>query len=136
MWPFRSKNREFTEIKEELMVICREWFQCQVGDLPADERPPQEEIEQDIIQMRDETYHRVISAVPRKKFLRDDGRPSDAENARALKLLVERYAGHEDSTPIFTKLALAKVSEPRYQSGWPLCMIRLVAETWLDQSAA
>ena len=136
MWPFKTKQYDFPELKEELLLLCREWFKGQIKDLPEDELPPKEEIERDIIQMRDETFERIISTVPTKKFLGNDNTPNDVENEKVFKGLVDAYAGHENTTPIFTILALSKVSELRYQSGWPLCTVRLVAETWLEQSVS
>jgi len=136
MWPFRKKQPDYPELKEELLILCREWFEKQIGDLPEDELPAKEEIEEDILRMRDETFDRVISSVPAEKFLETVRVPNDDENKRALEDLVKAYSGHEDTTPIFTKLALSKIGKPRYQSGWSLCAIRLVAETWLEQSVA
>ena len=134
MWPFKKKQRDFPEIRDELLLLCREWFQFQIGDLPDDDLPPQEEIEADIVQMRDETFDRLISSVPADRFLQKSGIPDDEKNRRALAALVKAYAGHDRTTPIFTKLALAKVDEPRYRGGWALCTLRLIAETYLEQS--
>ena len=136
MWPFEPKQQNFRELKDELLILCKEWFKRQIGHLPNEELPPQEEIEQDIRQMRDETYERVIASVPVNKYLQKSKTPDDEKNRLALEQLAEAYAGHETTTPIFTKLALSKIDEPRYQSGWPLCAIRLVAETDLEQSIA
>ena len=86
--------------------------------------------------MRDETFSRVISSVPVSKFLMQNNIPDDEENKKALAELVKAYSGHDNTTPLFTKLALSKTDEPRYQSGWALCTIRLVAETYLEQSVA
>ena len=136
MWPFKPKQQNFPELRDELLILCREWFERQIGDLLKEELPPQEEIEEDILQMRDETYARIISSVPVDKYLHKSKSPDDETNRLSLKGLVEAYAGHEATTPIFTKLALSKIDEPRYQSGWPLFAIRVVAETYLEQSIA
>lgn len=136
MWPFKSRQQDFPELKDELLVLCREWFKHQIGDLPKYELPPQEEIEEDILQMRDETYDRLMSSVPVNKYLQKSTSPNDEANKMALEELVKAYSGHEKTTPIFTKLALSKIDEPRYQNGWALCAIRLVAETYLEQSVA
>ena len=136
MWPFRTKQPDHPELKEELLILCREWFQHQIGDLPEDELPPDEEIEQDIVQMRDETFKKLISTVTTKKFIGKTNEPDDDENRETLQELVKAYAGHENTTPIFTKLALSKIDEPRYQSGWALCTVRLIAETYFEQSVA
>ena len=136
MWPFKRKQQEFPELRDELLALCREWFQNQIGDLPDDELPTNEEIEADIVQMRDETFARVISSVPVNKFLSKNNTPDDEENKRILAELVKTYAGHENTTPIFTKLALSKINEPRYQNGWALCSVRLIAESYLEQSVS
>lgn len=68
MWPFSNKQPDFPELKEELLTLCREWFKKQIGDLPENDLPPMEEIEKDILQMRDETFDRVTSFVPEKNF--------------------------------------------------------------------
>ena len=136
MWPFKKKAQEFPELKEELLVLSREWFKNQIGNLPEDELPPEKEIEADIVQMRDETFARIISSVPVQRYLTNSNEPADEKNTKALGEIIVAYSGHEDTTPIFTKLALSKVDEPRYQSGWGLCAIRLIAETWLEQSVA
>lgn len=127
------KKKGFPELEDELLVLCREWFDGQIGDLPADELPPQSEIEQDIVEMRDETLQRILKILANSDALRNRV-PDDAANSKAMTELVERYVGHEATTPIFTKLALSKRGTEGYQNGWSLCAIRLIAETYLDQS--
>ena len=127
------KKKGFPELEDELLLLCREWFDGQIGDLPEDELPPRSEIEQDIVQMRDETLERI------KEFISDSDAiaksvPNDAANWEAMNELSKKYSGHEATTPIFTKLALSKQSDDRYQTGWPLCTIRLIAESYLKQS--
>ena len=129
------KRKDYPELKEEFLVLCREWFQVQIGHLPPDELPPQSEIEQDISEMRDDTLNRIRATIRRANAIRR-GQPDDAANADALTQLIEAYSGHEAKTPVFTRLALSKCDEPRYHSGWPLCAVRLIAETWLEQSVA
>lgn len=136
MWPFEdeSENKDFPELKEELLTLCREWFARQIADLPEDELPPREDIESDAVRMRDSVYDQVIAAVPPHKFLGTATSPDDEENQRVLQTLIQAYAGHESTTPIFTTLTLSKADEPRYQVGWPLCTVRVVAEAYLEQS--
>jgi hypothetical protein len=135
MWPFNKKKTEFnyTDFKDELHILCKEWFHTQIHDLPEDELPPQEEIDQDILDMRDDTFQRVHPFIQSTNAI-SNGDPDDTANSAALTELLEKYKGHEATTPIFTKLALSKAQEPKYNSGWPLCVIRVVAETWLQQS--
>lgn len=127
------RKKEHPELAAELLVLCREWFEGQIGDLPAEELPSNDEIEEDILQMRDDTLRRV-----KDRLLSTDavqrGRPNDVANSSALSELIQRYSTHETTTPIFTKLALSKHGDARYQSGWPLCAIRLVADTWAEDS--
>ena len=126
-------KKEHPELAAELLVLCKEWFEGQIGDLPVDELPPDDEIEQDIIQMRDDTLRRVQDSLLRTDAIQK-GKPDDAANSSALSELIRRYSGNESTTPIFTKLALSKYGVERYQSGWPLCTIRLIAETWAEDS--
>lgn len=127
------KKKDFPELEDELLVLCREWFDGQIGDLPEDELPPQSEIEEDIAQMRNETLDRIKSVLANSDAIRNRA-PDDAANSDALRALSEKYIGHEATTPIFTKLALSKHGVDRYQSGWPQCAVRLIAETYLEQS--
>lgn len=134
MWSFKKERSHFPELKEELLTLCQEWFAGQISDIPEDELPPHEEIELDAIQMRDRTYDRVLAAVPPRRFLDAAALPDDERNRRALSELTRAYVGHERTTPIFVHLAFSKLHEPLYQSGWPLCALRLIAETYLEQS--
>ena len=127
------KKKGLTELEDELLLLCREWFDGQIGDLPEDELPPESEIEQDIIQMRDETLERIKEYISGTDAISNHV-PNDAANSKAMKELSGKYSGHEATTPIFTKLALSKQLDDRYQGGWPLCTIRLIAETYLKQS--
>lgn len=136
MWPFKSDQNEFSEFHTELLLLCEEWFQGQIRDLPEDELPPSAEIEADIVRMRTRTSARILSAVTLSRFLDAAGRPDDGRNRDALRSLMSAYQGHEATTGIFVTLALAKAAEPRYQSGWPLVTIRAIAETWLEQSTS
>ena len=135
MWPFKNKQKEtdFTQFLEELHVLCKEWFHNQIHDLPEDELPPQEEIDRDIVDMRDDTFQRVLPFIQSSKSV-VDGQPNDTHNLSSLYQLVEKYNGHESTTPIFAKLALSKAGEPKYQAGWSLCVVRVIAEAWLEQS--
>jgi hypothetical protein len=114
-------------------TLTREWFQGQLGDLPPDELPGKDELEADIRDMRDSVLRRV-AVVLRSSDALKGGKPDDSANAAAMTRLVIAYKGIEPSTPIFTKLALSKVGTPAYQAGWPLCAIRVIAETFLPQS--
>lgn len=136
MWPFSKKRDGFPELEKELLVLCEEWFERQIGHLPKDELPARDEIEEDIVQMRDGTYQRIIAAVPPRRFLDGTEGPDDRQNRQTLAELLDAYRGHERTTPIFVALALSKVDDPRYQQGWPLAAIRLIAEVWLDQSTS
>ena len=134
MWLINKRQQDYPELKDELLALCREWFQKQMRDLPEDELPAKEEIETDMVRMRDEIVTRIVTCAPAKNLLKENKVPDDEGNKRAIAELVEAYSGHEDKTPFFTTLALSKINEPRYQSGWPLCTIRLIAEAWLEQS--
>ena len=135
MWPFNKKKKEtdYSEFLDELHMLCKEWFHNQIHDLPEDELPPQEDIDQDILAMRNETYERMQPYIVASDSI-VHGQPNDTYNTNALSKLVEAYNGHENTTPIFTKLALSKVDNPKYQNGWPLCVIKTIADTWLKQS--
>jgi len=137
MWPFKKSNEapDYTEFLEELHLLCKEWFHNQIHDLPEDELPPQEEIDQDIIDMRDDTFQKVLPIIESSNSVRD-GLPNDSLNSKVILELVEKYQGHEQNTPIFTKLALSKVNDSRYKIGWPLCVIRTIAETYFEQSTS
>ena len=112
--------------------LTREWYEQQTGDLPPDELPEQEILIVDIAEMRDNVMRRVSEVLENSDALAG-GIPDDAANTAALIRLVEAYEGLESMTPVFTQLALSKASDPAYQSGWRLCAIRVVAETWLSQ---
>ena len=114
-------------------MLCEQWFAGQLKDVPEDELPPKEEINRDMIEMRDEVFSRILPTLEAAECL-SDGEPDDAANSKQLNRLVGEYEGLEATTPIFTKLALSKADQQDYQSGWPLCTIRLVAETYLKQS--
>jgi len=137
MWPFKDKKKEidYSIFLEELHILCKEWSQNQIGDLPEDELPSQEEINQDILDMRDGIFKRVLPFIQSSKSIVDD-QPNDSQNLQTLSQLIEKYKGFEKTTPIFTKLALSKENDPRYKSGWPLCVIRTVGETWFEQSTS
>ena len=127
------KKNDFSELEDEMLLLCREWFCGQIGDLPEDELPSRSEIEQDIVQMRDETLDRVRATLANSNAIKNRA-PDDAANLEALNELSKKYVGHEATTPIFTKLALSKRGDDRYQKGWPLCAVRLIAESYLKQS--
>ena len=133
MWPFKKKKIDYTPLLDELYVLSREWFKNQYHDLADDEWPSSEKHEQDILQMRDRTFNRIEPFIKPSKAIHK-GQPNDKLNAKAMKELVKKYKGYEKTTPIFTTLALSKVEDDKYQSGWPLCTIRLIAETWLEQT--
>lgn len=127
---FRSfRKNDYPELEDELLVLCREWFDGQIGELPDDELRPQSEIEHDIIQMRDATLDRINKLLSNSDATRNRA-PDDIANLNALTELLKKYAGHEATTPIFTKLALSKRGVDRYQNGWPLCTVRLIAESF------
>ena len=134
MWPFERKDAGLPELHAELLVLCEAWFERQIGDVPKDELPPRDEIEDDIVRMRDGVFGRVIGAVPSDAFLDETGRPDDARNRARLEALADAYRGHEATTPILVGIALAKANEPGYGAGWPLAAVRLVAKAWLEQS--
>ena len=136
MWPFKKKQvPDYSDFKAELHTLCKQWFDNQIGHLPKDELPPQEEIDQDVLNMRDETFRSMLPCIESSDAMKN-GEPDDVANSNALKTLVERYKGHEATTPIFTKLALSKIEKPEYGSGWPLCIVRIIAESNLEQSTA
>jgi hypothetical protein len=124
---------DLSGLNEELLILCREWFQNQIGDLDEDDLPSEGEIEDDILDMREEISVRVSPFLESTNALAA-GIPNDNGNIEALSELIEKYRGHEANTPIFTKLALSKYGQNQYQGGWPLCTIRVVAEAWLQQS--
>jgi hypothetical protein len=137
MWPFNKKKKEidYSEFIEELHIICKEWLHNQIHDLPEDELPPQEDIDQDILDMRNETFERMRPFIDESESI-VQGSPNDKHNLNAFSKLIEEYNGHEQTTPIFTKLALSKVDNPKYQKGWPLFVVKTVADTWLEQSTS
>jgi len=120
-------NEDAGTLADAVETLVREWFKGQIGDLPPDELPPEDEIEADIESMRDE----ALASIARLQATTDsvkDGRPNDAANRSALDRLASEYRGLERATPIFTALALSKRGLPEYASGWRLCAIRLIAE--------
>ena len=127
------KRNSYPELEAELHLLCREWFEGQIGHLPPDELPPQEEIEADVLEMRNDVYRKLSPMLKSSSALRGR-KPNDAENDTTLANLVSAYSGRESTTPILTKLALSKRGDERYQTGWPLCTIRLIAEAWLEES--
>lgn len=134
MWPFKNKQvPDYREFKAALHTVCEEWFDHQIGHLQKDELPPQEEIDQDVADMRVETFRRMLPHIESSNAIRS-GEPDNAANSSALNSLIQQYKGYEATTPIFAKLALSKADEPAYAGGWPLCVVRVVAETYLEQS--
>jgi hypothetical protein len=113
-------------------TLTREWFRGQLADLPPDELPGKKELEADIVDMRDSVIRRIVATLKSSDALKN-GLPNDPANAAALARLVIEYKELEPATPIFTKLALSKVGDPAYRTGWTLCAIRVIAETWLPQ---
>lgn len=120
-------------LSKTLDVLTREWFDGQLRDLPAEDMPPVEEVAADIAAMRNNTLQRIMPALHQTDCLSDD-RPDDGANAAAVARLAAAFVGLEATTPTFTKLALSKIGIEGYTAGWPLCAIRLVAETWLPQA--
>ena len=112
--------------------LTRQWFEGQTADLPPEELPEQEFLVVDIADMRDNVLRRISEVLENSDALAG-GIPDDAANAAAMIRLVEAYEGLESTTPVFTQLALSKASDPAYQSGWRLCAIRVIAETWLSE---
>lgn len=134
MWPFKKKQvPDYSYFKAELHTLCKEWFDNQIGHLPKDELPPQEEIDQDVLGMRDEIFRKMLPQIESSNAIRNGG-PDDEANLYALETLIEQFRGHGATTPIFTKLALSKADKSEYGSGWPLCVVRIVAESYLGQS--
>jgi hypothetical protein len=113
--------------------LTREWFANQTGDLPADELPGRDVLDSDVVEMRDNVIRRISEVLETSDALAD-GIPDDAANAAAVARLVDAYEGLDDTTTIFTKLALSKAGDPAFQSGWRLCAIRVIAETWLPEA--
>lgn len=113
--------------------LTREWFDEQLRDLSPEERQDQGLLEDDIAEMRDNVIRRISGVLETSDALAD-GVPDDAANAAAMARLVEAYEGLDSTTPVFTKLALSKADDPAYRSGWRLCAIRVIAETWLPQA--
>ena len=128
---FRKKR--YPELEDELFLLCREWFDQQLGDLPPSKKPAKAKMEHDALEMRDRTMLRLEDAIARSDAI-VKRKPNDVANLKAMSELTRKYSGHEAMTPIFTKLALSKSSDDRYQKGWSLCAIRLVAESYLKQS--
>jgi hypothetical protein len=114
-------------------ILSREWFQGQVGDLPPNELPDKQEMEDDIADMRDDILRRVDHVLSASDAVKN-GEPNDLANRAAIVRLVEEYSDLDQSVPIFTKLALSKVNDPAYRSGWRLCAIRIIAETYLPEA--
>lgn len=127
------KKKRYPELEDELFLLCSEWFDGQLGDLPASKKPAKAKIEQDALEMRDRTLRSLEDAIARSDAI-SKRKPNDVANLKAMSELTRMYSGHEATTPIFTKLALAKHTDDRYQEGWPLCAIRLIAESYLKQS--
>lgn len=131
--PAGAQSRDDESLASVVEILTREWFEGQLGDLPRDELPEEEVLEADIADMRDGVLRRVAGVLSASDAM-TNGRPDDAANSAAMVRLVEAFAGLERTTPIFTKLALSKVNDPEYRSGWRLCAIRVIAETYLPQA--
>ena len=119
-----------SHLKGPIEAWVREWMVGQLADLPDDERPSEDELEDDIVRMRDEVLSRQQPTLNPFDGLRA-GVPDDAVNRAALQRLKAAFAGMEADTPIFTSLVLAKIGQPDFASGWPLCALRVVLETSL-----
>lgn len=124
------RHESLTSVVE---LLVREWIQRQTGSVPPDELPERNEIEQDIAQMRDEVLRKVADVLRASDALHN-GKPDDAANRVALDRLVAEYQGLDRTTPSYVKLALSKANDPAYQSGWPICAIRLIAQAWLPDA--
>lgn len=128
---FKRKPVDVSEhLRGPIEGWVREWMAAQMADVPEDECPSAEELEDDILRMRDEVLSRQQLTLSQFDGVRA-GSPDDANNASALQRLVAAFAGQEANTPIFTALVLSKLGQPGYASGWPLCALRVVLETSL-----
>ncbi|MDM4769971.1 hypothetical protein [Solimonas sp. SE-A11] len=123
-------ERLVVEVEPTIDALVREWFKGQTAGLAPDELPSPEEMEEDISEMRARVLAKLEPALEHGNCTTNRV-PNDSVNSRVLGDLVESYKGLEKKTPIFTSLALSKRNQPGYMSGWPLCAIRLIAETSL-----
>ena len=131
------KRNSYPELEAELHLLCREWFEGQIGHLPPDELPPQEEIEADVLEMRNDVYRKLSPMLKSSSALRGR-KPNDAENDTTLANLVSAYSGRESTTPILTKRCrgISVAAELMCVSAMPLSSPRSPSADSEDDDAA
>ena len=134
IWPF-GKNSKYDQLKEAIRKLCREWIDVQTRDLDADDIPPEAEIESDTLRMTDEVFTRITPLIETTNAI-SKGSPADDANTDALETIINRLNEHEALVPSFTKLALGKIEQAEYATGWGLCAVRLIVESALNQIIA
>ena len=124
-----TKNSERC-LMEVLQAFCLEWHKNQYAGLSKRSWPSEKELTKKVNKMADGTIEDLVKLAATTDALSGDT-PNDATNRARLKELKGAYEGLEKVTPIFTTLALSKENNVAYQTGWPLCLVRLVAEHFL-----
>lgn len=104
------------KLRQPLHALVSEWMAGQLADLPDDEKPPQQELDDDIVHMREEALARLMPTFQGCDAL-SRGEPEDEANASALRRLQASYAGLEAGTPIFTMAGLVQGGTAQSRAG-------------------